>query len=148
MSNESCRLPNSAGKDDATIRRLLAGRRIAVVGLSDDPMRPSHDVAAYLLRAGYDIIAVNPAVAEVFGRRSYARLLDVPGAVDVVNVFRRSEFVVEIVREAVEKGAKGIWLQQGVWSNEAERIARDAQIDFVQDRCIKVEHARRVTADK
>ena len=144
MDPQACRLPTTPdSNEEAMIRRMLAGRRIAVVGLSDDPYRPSHDVASYLASVGYEIIPVNPTHAEVMGRRSYASLAEVPGPIDVVDVFRRPEHCAEIVRQAVEVGAKGVWLQQGIVNAEAKRLALDAGIDFVQDRCLKIDHMRR-----
>lgn len=141
---EACQLPTRGGDDDeAAVGRMLAGKRIAVVGLSDDPYRPSYGVADYLRSAGYEIIPVNPNHGTVMGLRSYPSLADVPGLIDVVDVFRRPEFAADVVREAVAVGAKGVWLQQGVRSREAERVAREAGIDFVQDRCLKVDHMMR-----
>ena len=145
MNNEdACRLP-TPGRDDeaAAIKRMLAGRRIAIVGMSDDPYRPSHGVGSYLRAAGYEVLPVNPNHETVMGLRSYPSLADVPGPIDVVDVFRRPEYAADVVREAVAVGAKGVWLQQGVRSREAERIAREAGIDFVQDRCLKVDHMMR-----
>jgi predicted CoA-binding protein len=119
---------------------MLAARRIAVVGLSDDPTRASHGVASYLRSVGKDIIPVNPNHPTVMGLKCYPSLEDVPGPIDVVDVFRRAEFCADVVRSAVAVGAKGVWLQAGIVSPEAERLARDAGIDFVQDRCMKVDH--------
>lgn len=124
---------------DDTIARLLAARRIAVVGLSDDPSKPSFDVADSLLRHGREIVPVNPNLAEVLGRQSYPRLEDVPGPIDLVNVFRRPEFCPDIVRSAIAVGAGGVWLQLGIVSDEARRLAEAAGMPFVQDRCIKIE---------
>ncbi|HZN66550.1 MAG TPA: CoA-binding protein [Tepidisphaeraceae bacterium] len=140
MPDDACPLPTRPGDDEsAAIRRMLAGRRIAVVGLSDDPSRPSHDVASYLISAGKDVIPVNPNHRSVLGRRCYASLDQVPGPIDLVDVFRRPEHCAEVARQAVAVGAKGLWLQAGIASEEAERIAAEAGIDFVQDRCLKVE---------
>jgi predicted CoA-binding protein len=140
MPDDACPLPTRLGDDEsAAVRRMLAGRRIAVVGLSDDPSRPSHDVASYLISAGKDVIPVNPNYRSVLGRRCYASLDEVPGQIDVVDVFRRPEHCAEVARQAVAVGAKGLWLQAGIVSEEAERIAAEAGIDFVQDRCLKVE---------
>jgi predicted CoA-binding protein len=122
---------------------MLAGRRIAVVGLSTDPYRPSHDVARYLERAGYEIIPVNPLHDEVMGHKCYPRLQDVPGPIDVVDVFRRAQFCADVARDAVEAGAKGLWLQSGIVSDEAREIARRAGLDYVEDRCLKVDHMMR-----
>ena len=144
MEPNACRLPTTPEQsEEAVIRRLLGARRIAVVGLSDDPSRPSYDVAEYLASVGYEIIPVNPTHSQVMGRRSYASLADVPGPIDLVDVFRRPEHCAEVVRQAIGAGAKGIWLQQGVVSAEAQTLAREAGIDFVQDRCLKIEHMRR-----
>ena len=138
---DACPLPVDVPDDDsAAVRRMLAAKRIAVVGLSDDPSRPSHDVARYLQSVGKEIIPVNPNHAKVMGLKCYASLGAVPGPVDVVDVFRRPEFCAEVVREAIAAGAKGVWLQTGIVSDEAERLAAEAGIDFVQDRCLKVEH--------
>jgi uncharacterized protein len=141
MPEDACPLPTPPPSDEAAVmRRLLAGRRVAVVGLSDDPMRPSHDVARYLQSVGKEVIAVNPNHARVLGLKCYPSLESIPGPVDVVDVFRRPEFCADVVRSAIAAGAKGVWLQTGIVSDEAERIASEAGIDFVQDRCMKVEH--------
>jgi predicted CoA-binding protein len=141
MPEDACPLPTPPPSDEAAvIRRLLAGRCVAVVGLSDDPMRPSHDVARYLQSAGKEIIPVNPNHARVLGLKCYPSVESIPGPIDVVDVFRRAEFCADVVRSAIAAGAKGVWLQTGIVSDEAERIAAEAGIDFVQDRCIKVEH--------
>jgi predicted CoA-binding protein len=142
---DACDLPTPSVPEEeyATVRRMLAGKRVAVVGLSGDPYRASYGVAAYLKAAGYDVIPVNPNEAEVMGLKSYPSLRSVPGPIDIVDVFRRPEHCPEVVRDAVAVGAKGVWLQSGVISEEAERLAREAGIDFVQDRCLKVEHMYR-----
>ena len=141
MPEDACPLPTRPGDDEAAaVRRMLAGKRVAVVGISDDPTRPSHDVARYLQAAGLEIIPVNPNLKQVLGLKCYPSLAAVPGPVDVVDVFRRPEFCPDVVRDAVAAGAKGVWLQSGIISDEAEQIAAEAGIDFVQDRCMKVEH--------
>lgn len=140
MFDDACPMPTPPGGEAGAVRRMLAGRRIAVVGLSDDPSRASHGVATYLASVGKEIIPVNPNHRRVLGRACYASLEDVPGPIDVVDVFRRPEFCADIVRSAVAIGAKGVWLQSGIVSPEAERIAREAGVDFVQDRCMKVDH--------
>lgn len=141
MPEEACPLPDKPGGGEAaTVRRLLAGRRVAVVGLSDDPTRASHGVASYLLSVGKEIIPVNPNYTQVLGLKCYPSLEAVPGPIDVVDVFRRPEHCADVVRSAVAVGAKGVWLQSGIVSPEAQRIAREAGIDFVQDRCMKVDH--------
>lgn len=141
MSEEACPLPtNPPDREAAAVRRMLAARRVAVVGLSDDPSRASHGVAGYLASVGKEIIPVNPNHTQVMGRKCYPSLEAVPGPIDVVDVFRRPEYCADVVRSAVAVGAKGVWLQSGIVSEEAARIARDAGIDFVQDRCMKVDH--------
>ncbi len=141
MEEQACRLPGSISDDQATvIGRMLQARRIAIVGLSDDPYRPSHGVGKYLQSAGYEVIPVNPSYPTVLGLKSYPTLQDIPGEVDVVNVFRRPEHCAEVARQAIAIGAKGIWLQQGITSSEARKLAQEAGVDFVQDRCMKVDH--------
>jgi predicted CoA-binding protein len=129
--------------DDELVRDILRrARTIAVVGLSDKPGRDSYLVAAYLQRQGYRIIPVNPVVQEVLGERAYARLEDVPDAIDVVDVFRRPEFVPEIAASAAAVKAGVLWLQEGVVHAEAADKARAAGLYVVMDRCILKEHAR------
>jgi len=129
-------------QDPVVIRRILGMHRVAVVGLSGDPARPSNDVAAYLKRHGYDIVPVNPNETDVLGERAYACLLDVPGQVDVVDVFRESSAVPEIARQAAEIGARALWLQLGIDSAEGVAIAEASGLDVVAGRCLKTEHAR------
>ncbi|MBJ6750637.1 CoA-binding protein [Geomonas anaerohicana] len=121
---------------------LTKYRTVAVVGLSPDAGKPSHEVAAYLKRAGYRIIPVNPAVAEVFGEKSYPTIAEIPEPVEIVDVFRRSEFVPEIVEQAIAKGAKVVWLQEGVVHEDAARRAREAGLEVVMDRCMLKEHVK------
>ena len=143
-SGEACPMPSRGGGSDAeAIRRMLASTRGAVVGLSDDPGRPSYRIATYLIDQGFDVVPVNPAHAEVLGRACYPSLSAVPGSVDVVNVFRRPGFCADVTREAIAVGAKGVWLQTGIRNEDAKRLAAEAGIDFVQDRCIMVEHMTR-----
>ncbi|QZT35322.1 CoA-binding protein [Caldalkalibacillus thermarum TA2.A1] len=120
---------------------LTKYKRIAVVGLSDNPHRTSYQVAEYMQQAGYEIIPVNPMITESLGQKAYPSLKDVPGKIDIVNVFRRSEDTVEPAKEAVEIGAKVLWLQLGIVNEEAFRIASEAGLKVIMDRCIKVEHA-------
>lgn len=129
---------------DVAVDKVLGyARRIAVVGLSDEPYRASFGVASYLLRRGYEIFPVNPKIDEVLGLRAYPSLFDIPGEIDVVDVFRRPEFIPEVAREAGAVGAKGLWLQLGLSSSEARGIAEAAGMDFVEDACLKVEVAMR-----
>ncbi len=129
--------------DIETLRRILAtNRTIAVVGLSADWYRPSYFAAKYMQEHGYRIIPVNPKYPEILGERCYASLGDIPEKVDMVDVFRRTEDVLPIARQAIEIGAKTLWQQLGVVNLEADRLAREAGLDVVMDRCVKIEHAR------
>ncbi|HXG34647.1 MAG TPA: CoA-binding protein [Bryobacteraceae bacterium] len=121
---------------------LRSARTIAVVGLSGKPWRPSHGVAEYMQRAGYRIIPVNPNETEVLGEKAYPSLEAVPEKVDIVNVFRRPEYVPEIVEAAIRIGAPAIWLQEGVVNEAAAERARQAGLFVVMDRCILKEHRR------
>jgi uncharacterized protein len=127
----------------ASIRELLdTARVIAVVGLSSRRTRPSYGVSQYMQRAGYRIIPVNPHEAEVLGEKSYPSLDAVPEKIDIVDVFRRSEFVPEVVEQAIRIGAKAVWMQEGVIHEEAAAKARAAGLTVVMDRCILKEHTR------
>lgn len=112
---------------------------IAVVGLSDRTDRTSYMVAQAMQNRGYRIIPVNPKATEILGEKSYASLKDIPEPVDIVNVFRRSEYCADVAREAAEIGAKVLWLQQGIVSDEAAAIADEHRMTAIMDRCIKVE---------
>jgi uncharacterized protein len=116
--------------------------RIAVVGASDDPRRPSHGVMASLLRSGYEVVPVNPNAERVHDIPAVDRLADVEGPVDVVDVFRRPEHAPGVAREAAEMGARVLWLQRGVVSDEARAIAETAGMDYVEDECLGVEVVR------
>jgi uncharacterized protein len=131
--------------DIATLRRLLkATRTIAMVGLSDQWHRPSHFAATYLKQQGYRVLPVNPRLAGslLLGERVVASLLDLQEAVDMVDVFRRSEDVLPIARQALQIGAKVLWQQIGVLNVEADALVRAAGMDSVMDRCVKIEHGR------
>jgi len=117
-------------------------KRIAVVGLSDSPSRPSYGVARAMQMNGYQVIPVNPAVEETLGEKSYASLLDIPGEVDLVDIFRRPEHVDEIVDQAIRKGAKAVWMQLGVINNAAAQKALQAGLEVVMDRCWKIEYLK------
>jgi len=121
---------------------LHSARNIAVVGVSSKRFRPSYGVAEYLQRAGYHIIPVNPQETEVLGEKSYADLDSVPEPVDIVDIFRRSEFVPQIVEAAIRKGAKAIWMQEGVVHDEAARRAEAAGLAVIMDHCILKVHRR------
>jgi uncharacterized protein len=128
---------------DREIKELLGNAHtIAVVGLSSSRARASYGVSQYMQSAGYRIIPVNPNEQQVLGEKAYPRLEDVPEKIDVVNVFRRSEFVPEIVDAAIRKGARAIWMQEGVADEAAAQRARDAGLFVVMDSCILKEHRR------
>ena len=129
-------------QDCAVIQRVLTMQRVAVVGLSANELRASNFVGRYLLRNGYEVIPVNPREETILGQTSYASLADIPDPVDTVDVFRKPDAVPDIAREAVAIGAKCLWLQYNVISEEGARIAIDGDLDVVMDRCMKVEHAR------
>lgn len=129
--------------NDSELKQLLQDTRtIAVVGLSEKPDRPSHHVAAYLQSVGYRVIPVNPNVLTVLGERSFPTLLDIPEPVDMVDVFRRSEAMPGIVKEAISIGAKSLWMQEGVYHEDAYTMAEDAGLKVVMDRCILKEYER------
>jgi len=121
---------------------LESARTIAVVGLSGRRCRPSHGVAEYLKRSGFRVIPVNPQETEVLGEKCYPDLDSVPGEIDIVDIFRRSEFVPEIVEAAIRKGAKAVWMQEGVIHEEAARRAAEAGLAVMMDRCILKVHQR------
>jgi predicted CoA-binding protein len=124
------------------VRQLLASRTVAVVGLSPNPERPSHHVASYVQAAGYQIIPVNPGHAEILGQPCWPDLRSVPAPVDIVDIFRQAEAVEPIVREAIAIGAKMIWMQQGIVNEAAAKLAEEAGLTAVMDRCLKVELER------
>ena len=113
-----------------------------MVGLSDKPDRPSYRVAEYLQQSGYKIIPVNPRISEVLGEKAYPDLESIPVDVDVVDVFRRSEEVLPIVKSAIAIGAKAVWLQEGIYNEEAAKLAEEAGIDFIMGLCMLQEHSR------
>ena len=117
-------------------------RTIAVVGLSGNRWRTSNSVSEYMQQAGYRIIPVNPNETQVLGEKAYGRLEDVPGKIDIVDIFRRSEFVRPVVESAIRVGAKAIWMQEGVEDAEAAQLARNAGIVVLMDRCIMKDHVR------
>jgi predicted CoA-binding protein len=121
---------------------LRKSRVIAVVGLSSKQFRPSYGVAEYMQREGYRIIPVNPHESEVLGEKAYARLEDVPEHVDIVDIFRRSEFVSPVVDDAIRMGANAVWMQEGVVDEQSAERARAAGLAVVMDRCILKEHSR------
>lgn len=133
---------------DAHIRQILeTASTIAIVGLSDKPDRESHRVAEYLQAHGYRIIPVNPTVETVLGEKSYARVADIPEKIDIVDVFRKPDVMVEVVADAIEAGARVVWMQLGVVNQEAAKKAEAAGLQVVMDRCIKIEHRRLLGQD-
>ena len=119
---------------------LRACKTVAVVGLSPNPSRPSHGVAVYLQENGYRIVPVNPMVEEVLGERSYPDLASIPFAVELIDVFRRSEEVPAVAEQAIQMGAQSLWLQLGVIHHEAAARAMEHGLDVVMDRCTAIEH--------
>jgi predicted CoA-binding protein len=146
LDGVGCNSPVNGGPFATTacdrLRILETYRRIAMVGLSSNPFRPSHFAAVYLVAQGYDVTPVNPRETEVLGRRAYPSLKDVPGPIEVVDIFRESAAVPAIVEEAIEVGAKVIWMQLGVINEKAAERACAAGLEVVMDRCMKIEHAR------
>jgi len=130
-------------KSDPIAHLLEQSHTIAVVGLSNSPMRPSHGVSAYMQSHGYRIIPVNPTISDSLGEKSYASLLEVPEKIDIVNIFRRPEFVEEIVDQAIQRKAPAIWMQESVVNERAAEKARRAGIFVIMDRCILKEHRTR-----
>ena len=136
MENTLASLPQS----DPIAELLKRAKTIAVVGLSDNPMRPSHGVSAYMQEHGYRIIPVNPQIAECLGEKAYASLLDIPEKIDIVNIFRRPEYVEEVVDEAIQLKVPAIWMQEDVIHERAAEKARKAGLFVMMDRCILKEH--------
>jgi len=136
--------PARAPSDQQIKELLRSAHTIAVVGLSSSRFRASYGVSQYMQSAGYRIIPVNPNEQQVLGEKAYARLEDVPEKIDVVDVFRRSEFVPEIVDAAIRVGARAIWMQEGVADEAAAQRARDAGLFVVMDACILKAHRRLV----
>ncbi len=142
MTVTSDHVPSASSSERLSI--LNKHKTIAMVGLSADPMRPSHFAAIYMQAEGYKIVPVNPRYAgqTILGETVYASLKDIPFPVDIVDVFRRPEECPALAEEAVQIGAKVFWIQLGIESEEAGRIAKSAGLQFVQNRCVKIEHAR------
>jgi predicted CoA-binding protein len=130
--------------DTEILALLQTAKTIAVVGLSGKPWRASFGVSEYMQSCGYRIVPVNPNLGEVLGVRAYQRLEDVPEKIDIVNVFRRSEFVAPIVDSAIQLGVRCVWMQEGVRDERAAARAREAGIGVVMDRCILKDHRRLV----
>jgi predicted CoA-binding protein len=128
---------------DSELRRIYDLKNIAVVGMSKNEGKPAHFVPKYLIERGYNVIPVNPTITEVLGRKSYPSIADMPEDIDVVDIFRRSEDVPVVVMDAMKKkGIKVIWMQEGIYSEEAERKAKENGMDVVYNRCMMAEHKR------
>jgi uncharacterized protein len=128
---------------DSELRRIYDLKNIAVVGMSKNEGKPAHFVPKYLIEHGYNVIPVNPTITEVLGRKSYPSIADISEDVDVVDIFRRSEDVPPVVNDAItKKGIKVIWMQSGIYNEEAEGKAKENGIDVVFNRCMMVEHNR------
>ncbi len=134
----------SSPQPDPIAELLKCSKTIAVVGLSNSPLRPSHGVSAYMQTHGYRIIPVNPMIHGSLGEKAYPNLLDVPEKIDIVNIFRRSEFVEEVVDQAIQLKVPAIWMQEGVVNQNAAEKARKAGIFVMMDRCILKEHKARL----
>ncbi|WP_068639286.1 CoA-binding protein [Thauera butanivorans] len=133
--------PNDLSADRGAIRELLStARRIAIVGISPKPHRPSNAVARYLRDAGYTIIPVNPAHDEVLGEKCYPSVREAPGPIDIVDVFRKPDEVMAVAEDAIAAGAGCLWMQLGVIAPEAAQRAADAGLKVVMNRCAEVEH--------
>jgi hypothetical protein len=133
----------SLPQSDPIFELLKRAKTLAVVGLSNNPLRPSHGVSAYMQSHGYRIIPVNPHIGESLGETACASLLDVPEKIDIVNIFRRPEYVEEVVDQAIQLKVPAIWMQEDVIHEKAAEKARKAGIFVVMDRCILKEHHAR-----
>jgi predicted CoA-binding protein len=133
----------SLSQTDPIAELLRRAKTIAVVGLSNDPLRASYGVTAYMQSQGYRIIPVNPRIESCLGEKAYASLLDIPEKIDIVNIFRRPEFVEEIVDQAIQLKAPAVWMQEDVIHEKAAEKARKAGIFVVMDRCILKDHRAR-----
>ena len=141
MPEFECEVPRVNAADDVVAQLIRRAKTIAVVGCSPNPARPSHFVAEYLIAAGYEVIPINPGHKTLLGRTCYRSVLDVPGPIDIVDVFRRPEAVPEVAAQAIRKKARALWLQSGVVNNAAAADAAAAGLIVVQNKCLKVEHA-------
>ena len=140
MEENVCEFPMYNAPTEAVRRILEEYRTVAVVGLSTNPDKDSYMVARYLKEQGYTVVPVNPKHEEILGEKSYPNLKDIPFPIDIVDIFRRAEAVPDIVEDAIEIGAKVIWMQLGIVKNSAADRAREAGLEVVMNKCIKVEH--------
>ena len=127
-------------REDQVIFRIFAMKTIAVVGMSPRPERPSHYVSQYMSENGYNIIPVNPGHSQILHRKSYPTILDIGEPIDIVNVFRRSEYVLPIIKDAIKINANAIWLQDGVISHDGEKLAKKNDILFIMNDCLLRRH--------
>ena len=127
---------------DDQIKKMYSLKNIAIVGMSKNPDKAAHYVPKYLYEQGYNIIPVNPTATEILGKKCYPSLLDIPDEIDIVDVFRPSDQVLQVVEEAVKIKPKVVWLQEGIHNPKAERIAQKSGIDVVFNRCMLAEHQR------
>ena len=133
---------------DEEIRKMYDFKNIAVVGMSRNPDKAAHFVPKYMIQMGYNVIPVNPLAVEILGKRTYSRVSDIKSIVEIVDVFRPSEEVYPVVEDSIKKdGIKVIWLQEGIQNNDAEKIAKERNIDFVFNRCMMAEHMRLFSGD-
>ena len=127
-------------RDDQVISKIFAMKTIAVVGMSPRPERPSNYVSQYMSENGYNIIPVNPGHSQILHRKSYPTILDIGEPIEIVNVFRRSEYVLPIIKDAIKINANAIWLQDGVISYEGEKLAKENDILFIMNDCLLRRH--------
>jgi predicted CoA-binding protein len=137
-----CEFPKSNATSEEIAEILRTTKTIAVVGLSPKPERPSYGVTQYMMGQGYEIIPVNPGQTEIFGKTCYKSLVDIPGPIDMVNIFREPSAVPEIVDQAIAKKVKVIWMQEGIVHNAAADKARAAGLQVVMNKCLYKEHVR------
>jgi predicted CoA-binding protein len=128
---------------DDEIKKFYTLKNIAVVGMSKNEDKAAHYVPKYLIDHGYNVIPVNPTATEILGRKSYPTVTSIPDKIDIVDIFRRSEDVPSVVQDAINKdGIKVIWMQEGIYSKEAEEVAKEKSISTVYNRCMMAEHRR------
>ncbi len=146
-SADRAAIPPAAPLPDQISMILTQFKSLAVIGLSPKPSRPSYGVAAYMRAHGYRIMAVNPNIETAFNERCYPSLADLPDPVEIVVIFRKPEYVQELVEEAIQKKARVVWMQEGIRNPKAARRAREAGLQVIEDRCILKEHAKRFVTE-
>ncbi len=131
---------------DQEIKEIYKLKNIAIVGMSPSEGKPSHYVPKYLIEKGYNVIPVNPNYSEIQGKKSYGKVSEIPGIIEIIDIFRKSEDVLQVVKESIYKeGIKVIWMQKGIYNKEAEKIATDKEIKVIHNRCMLEEHQRLFT---